>query len=69
MLKSTKKGTFLIKILDQQHGSWQGTITWISTNEQKNFRSVFELLQLIDGALKEETPDSAQQGLSTEDQQ
>ena len=54
MLRATDKGTFFIQILDQQHSSWQGTITWIATNEKVHFRSAFELLKLIDSALKEE---------------
>lgn len=54
MLKSTDNGTFLIQILDQQHSTWQGTITWIFNNEQKTFRSEVELLKLIDNSLEDE---------------
>ena len=61
MLKSTDKGTFLIKILAQQHCSWQGTITWISNNEQKSFRSFLELVKIIDSALKDEANEEAAQ--------
>jgi len=53
MLKSTNKGTILIQILDQQNSTWQGTVTWISNNEKKSFRSAIELFRLIDNALQE----------------
>ena len=53
MLKSTTKGSFLIQILDQQHSSWQGTITWIRNSERKTFRSALELIKFIDGSLED----------------
>lgn len=55
MLKSTNAGTFLVNILDRQHNSWQGTITWVSGKEQKKFRSVIEFIKLIDDALEAES--------------
>ena len=57
MLKSTEKGSFVVNILDRQHSSWQGTITWLSDNSTKSFRSTMEMLFLIDGAMKEEAFD------------
>ena len=55
MLKATGKGSFVVRILDRQHSTWQGTITWISNNEKKSFRSANELFKMIDEALKDET--------------
>ena len=55
MLKATGKGSFVVRILDQQHSTWQGTITWISNNEKKSFRSANELFRMIDDALRSET--------------
>ena len=53
MLKSTDKGSFVVRILDRQYHTWQGTVTWISNNEKKNFRSAIELIRIIDEALNE----------------
>jgi hypothetical protein len=53
-LKSRKEkntGTFIIKILDRQNASWQGSVTWVEEGKTQNFRSALELLKLIDGAL------------------
>ena len=47
-------GTFVIKILNKQHSTWQGSVTWVEEQKTQNFRSALELLKLIDGALDEE---------------
>ena len=47
-------GTFIIKILNKQHSTWQGSVTWVEEQKIQNFRSALELLKLIDGALDEE---------------
>ena len=52
MLKSTEKGTFLVRVLDQQHSSWQGTITWLASGKVKTFRSVLEMITIIGGELE-----------------
>lgn len=49
-----KKGTFIIKVLDRQNSTWQGTVTWVEEAKVQNFRSALELLKLIDGALEED---------------
>lgn len=49
MHKNTK--TFLIKIMGQQNGTWQGSVTWIENQREQYFRSALELLKLIDGTL------------------
>lgn len=49
--KQKKTDTFLIKIMDQQNGTWQGSVTWIEEQSEQQFRSALELLKLIDGAL------------------
>ena len=48
-----EQGTFIVKILNQQNSTWQGTITWVEEQRTQNFRSALELLKLIDGALDE----------------
>lgn len=47
------KGTFIVKILNNQNSTWQGTVTWVEQHRTQNFRSALELLKLIDGAVEE----------------
>lgn len=44
-------GTFIIRVQYRQNSTWQGTVTWVEENKTISFRSVLELLKLIDGAL------------------
>lgn len=44
-----KKGmTFVVKIIDQQHETWQGNLTWIEEHKECKFRSALELIKLMD---------------------
>ena len=51
------KNTFLVKLLSQQNATWQGTVTWVDKKEEQPFRSLLELIKLIDGTLEEDAPD------------
>lgn len=44
--------TFVVRVLFRQNASWQGTVIWMETGQEENFRSVLELLLLMDSALK-----------------
>ena len=44
-------GTFDIRLLFRQHASWQGTVRWVEGGSEMPFRSVLELMLLIDSAL------------------
>lgn len=56
MLKNRgEKGTFIIKVEQRQHSSWQGRVTWVEEGKTENFRSTLELLKMIDGALDDKT--------------
>ena len=46
-----KIATFAIKILFRQNTSWQGSILWLEWGEEQSFRSVLELIYLMDNAL------------------
>lgn len=46
------KGTFIIKVDHCQNESWQGRVVWADENKTEHFRSTLELMQLIDGAIK-----------------
>lgn len=50
--KKGKKGTFALQILFRRNASWQGTIHWIEKNKTQNFRSVLELITLLNSALE-----------------
>ena len=43
--------TFTVRILFRQNASWQGSVTWIEGNQEEYFRSVLELIVLMDNAL------------------
>jgi hypothetical protein len=46
-----KLASFRIKVIFRQNASWQGTLSWIEQGEEQSFRSVLELLLLLDNAL------------------
>jgi len=46
-----KLATFAIKILFRQNTSWQGSVLWLEWGEEQSFRSVLELVLLMDNAL------------------
>lgn len=44
--------TFSIRILFRQNASWQGSVTWLEGKQEEFFRSVLELMVLLDNALR-----------------
>lgn len=48
-----KLATFQIRVLFRQNASWQGIVRWLDGKKEESFRSVLELIILIDSALKE----------------
>ena len=52
-LKTGKKATFSLRILFRQNASWQGSVLWCDEKSEESFRSVLELLMLMDNALSE----------------
>ena len=44
--------TFVLKILFRQHASWQGSVVWKERQQEESFRSVLELIHLLDSALR-----------------
>ena len=45
--------TFELQIRFRQHTSWQGTVLWKEHHMEQSFRSVLELILLMDSALQE----------------
>ena len=52
--KSGKLATFAVKILFRQNAGWQGLIKWCEGNCEESFRSVLEMLLLMNSALEKE---------------
>ena len=50
-VKAGKVATFSIRILFRQNSSWQGSVFWHENSQGESFRSVLELLTLMDSAL------------------
>ena len=51
--------TFTLQVLFRQHTSWQGIITWEDEHMEQRFRSVLELILLMDSALRQNDGDLA----------
>lgn len=45
------KATFSLRVLFRQNSSWQGSLTWHEGRVDQNFRSVLEMVMLMDDAL------------------
>lgn len=45
--------TFTVRVLFRQNASWQGTVLWQEQNRDESFRSVLELVFLMDSALRQ----------------
>lgn len=55
--RQKKTETFIIKVMDQQNATWQGSVTWVDEQREQYFRSTLELLKLIDDALEKRNDD------------
>ena len=44
---------FLVRVEYQENATWQGTVTWTNRGKTMHFRSVLEMIKLIDSALEE----------------
>jgi len=47
------KCTFEIEVKFMQNATWQGQIYWAEKNQKQNFRSVLEMIKLMDEAIEE----------------
>lgn len=53
MINRGDQATFSLSIRFRQHNSWQGTVSWLESGKTQSFRSVLELIVLMDSALRE----------------
>lgn len=49
-----KNVTFLVQVFNQKNATWQGSVTWMEKNETEHFRSLLELIKLVDAAVETE---------------
>ena len=50
-------GTFIIRVQQRQGGTWQGRITWADRNKTVHFRSILEMIKLIEDGIIAEHPE------------
>lgn len=53
-IRKGAKATFEVQVLFRQHTSWQGVVVWKEQKMEQPFRSVLELVLLMDSALRTE---------------
>lgn len=51
-MQSGKLATFIVHVQFRQNTTWQGAVQWIEQKSTQRFRSAFELLRMVDEALK-----------------
>ncbi|WP_295867839.1 hypothetical protein [uncultured Oscillibacter sp.] len=54
--QDTQKGhvaTFNLRVLFRQNASWQGSLQWLEGHQEASFRSVLELLLLLNSTVEE----------------
>jgi len=57
LMKHGDLGSFIIRVQHRQNSSWQGRITWVEKNQTLYFRSVWEMMKLIENAISTVAPD------------
>ena len=50
--RTGKIATFTVWVIFRQNASWQGSVAWLEGGSEQRFRSVLELLLLLDSALE-----------------
>lgn len=63
--KSTGKPEFQVRLHHRQNCSWQGELYWLNTGEKITFRSLLELINLIQEAAEISSEPEAEEYLRT----
>ena len=61
LMKHGDLGSFIIRVQHRQNSSWQGRITWVEKNQTMLFRSVWEMVKLMESALDMINPPEGQE--------
>ncbi|MDY3224876.1 MAG: hypothetical protein SOW84_03245 [Candidatus Faecousia sp.] len=51
-----RAATFALQVRFRQHASWQGELTWLEKDNSQSFRSVLEVISLLESAMVESAP-------------
>lgn len=51
-----EKDTFVVHIISRENSTWQGQITWANEKKKSSFRSMLEMIKLIDAAIELQEP-------------
>lgn len=51
-VRKGSEATFELRVIFRQHTSWQGVIAWLEEKREQSFRSVLEMILLMDSALR-----------------
>ena len=63
--KHGELGSFVIRVQHRQNSSWQGRLTWMDEDKTVYFRSIWEMIKLIDDALNTVSePEDSQEKVS-----
>ena len=55
-------GTFIVRVQHRQNSTWQGRVTWMEENKTVQFRSVWEMIKLIESAVDQVSqPDTSEE--------
>ena len=46
--------TFIVRVQHRENNSWQGRITWVDKNKTLTFRSIWEVVHMMENALYED---------------
>ena len=49
-----KQDTFIVRVQHRQNNTWQGRITWADRNKTLTFRSIWEMVHLMENAIYED---------------
>ena len=67
LMKHGDLGSFIIRVQHRQNSSWQGRITWVEKNQTVMFRSVWEMVKLIESGLDSANPGQKEEPVSWPD--
>lgn len=57
LAKHGEIATFIIRVQQRQNSTWQGRITWVDEDKTMHFRSILELIKLIESGIKASDPE------------
>lgn len=52
IIQTQNTPTFIVRILYRQNATWQGTVQWMEGGQTRQYRSLNELLKLMDEAIR-----------------